>query len=326
MSCLDNIISINGYCGENATASLSGLDLFDAPEISPENLAKITNEQYINGKALAHAKVALATKLVSNDMMSIMAANSVLPNLMDTHYTTGEFKIDKSYSADGKEKGVTLYRNARIKGNLRKIIIHKIFIYPITTANNVVLKIYDDWAGGMISTYTIDLIANQVNEFEPEYIIKGTFARVILDGSEVSVASSYLTCFTGCNGSMPNDCGYTKGWIGNTEISEKEGYGIVLDFSCKCDYDDLLCGMANNFLGELVWLKSRVLLVEERLHSNRWNNWIIYNREVTADFATELENDYRSKWNTFAQSLPKILKQYRDDCLECRGTRWVDNI
>lgn len=324
MSCYDNIVPISAGCAD--TVSLSGLYLMDAPEISSLNLAKEANEDYVSGLALATAKRDLALTLVKNDLMSVMAANNVVPNILATRYDTGVFKPDVTFGAEAVERGLTVYRNSRIRGNLRKTVIHYVQIYPLVDAENVEFKIYDDGNGGTVTTYSFDLTGGEVNKFTLEYTIIGTYARLLLDGTEVSVASSYLTCFTGCHGAMPNDCGYTKGWFDDKEIQAKEGYGIVANFSCACNYDELLCGLARTFIGELIWYKARILLMEEHIRSNRLNNWIIYNREDSKEYLVDLENQYRTKWNTFAGSLYGVLRQYHDDCLDCRNTKWVNNI
>ncbi len=326
MSQLENIISVRDVCSSEEVNSLSGLDLMDAPEISAKNLANIANEEYVTGLNLAKKKVTQAIMLVRNDLMSAMTANKVLPNLSAKKYTIGEFKTNINYPAEAKERGVTLYKNRKIKGTLRKLKIHTVQVYPLVAAENVELKIYDDYAGGTVSTYSIDLVANEVNSFNVDYELKGSFARVLLDGTEVSVAGTYLTCFTGCNGTMPNDCGYTKGWYDEKEISSKEGFGINLEFSCVCDYEQLLCDLAQTYVGELVWLKSRVLLMEEHLKTNRLNNWVVYGREETKDYLVDLENQYRDKWQVFSNAIPGLLKQMRDDCLICNSVKWITNI
>ncbi|MBW7913075.1 MAG: hypothetical protein H3C54_05095, partial [Taibaiella sp.] len=81
MSKLENIISVRDVCAGEQQQSLSGLDLMDAPEISIKNLANIANEEYTTGLNLAKKKVQQAIILVRNDMMSVMAANKVIPNL-----------------------------------------------------------------------------------------------------------------------------------------------------------------------------------------------------------------------------------------------------
>lgn len=324
---MNNIISVRDVlCTDCNATSLSGLDLMDAPEISVLNLAQIANEEYITGLNLARKKVDQATILVRNDLMSMLAANNVMPNIVAKTYTTGEFKPAMTYPAESKERGLTMYRNSRIKGALRKLYVQTIRIYPLADATAVELKIYDDYAGGTISTYNVDLVASQVNSFNVAYEVKGSFARILLDGTNVPVASSYLTCFTGCNGTLPNDCGYTKGWYDDKEVSGKEGFGINADFYCACDYDQLLGDLAKTYIGEIVWLKTRVLLLEERLRTNRLNNWVIYGREETQQYLTDIENQYRDKWQVFVNAMPGILKQFKDDCLVCNGIRWVTNV
>ncbi|MBS1771525.1 MAG: hypothetical protein JST82_01605 [Bacteroidetes bacterium] len=326
MSLLNNIISVRDVTTEENVPSISGFDLMDAPEISVLNLAHIANEEYITGLHLARKKVSQATLLVRNDLMSAMAANHILPDVTAKKYKTGEFKTEVSFPAEAKERGLTLYKNNRIRGNLRKLKIENVLIYPLADASNVTLKVYDDYAGGTVSTYNIDLAGNKVNTFKINYEVKGTFARVLLDGTNVPVAGSYLTCFTGCNGTLPNDCGYTKGWYDDKEISGKESFGLNLEFFCECDYDQLLFDLSKLYIGELVWLKTRVLLMEEHLRTNRLNNWVVYGREETQQYLTDVENQYREKWKTFINVLPAILQQMKDDCLYCNGIKWVTNI
>lgn len=327
MNKLNNIISVRDVCDNDCNSiSLSGLDLMDAPEISIANLANIANEEYVTGLNLARKKTEQATILVRNDLVSVLATNNVMPGLTNKKYTTGEFKTSTTFPAESKERGITIYKNSKIKGSLRKLVIHAVKIYPLADAEDITLKIYDDYTGGVVSTYAINLIGNQVNTFNIEYELNGSFARVLMDGTQVPVASSYLTCFTGCNGTMPNDCGYTKGWYDNKEISGKEGFGLNVEFSCACDYEQLLCDMAKTYIGEIVWLKARVLLMEEHLRTNRLNNWVVYGREETESYLTDVENQYLEKWKAFVYALPGILKQFKDDCLVCRGIRWATNI
>ncbi len=326
MSSINNIISVRDVQGTETPSSLSGLDLMDAPELSIRNLANIANEEYVTGMQLAQRKVQQATLLVRNDFMSILAANRVMPQLAERQYTTGEFRAATTFPAEAKERGLTLYRNTRIKGTLRKLYINSIQVYPLADATGAELKIYDDAGGGTVSVYNIDLNANTVNTFRVNYEVKGNFARVLLNGTDIPVASSFLICFTGCNGTLPNDCAYTRGWYDDKEISGKEGFGINVEFNCSCDYEQLLCDMARTYIGEIVWLKSRVLLLEEHLRTNRLNNWVVYGREETQQYLTDVENQYRDKWRIFADAVPGILQQFKDDCLQCNGVKWVVNV
>jgi len=324
-SCLDNIISVKNLCGETEP-SLSGLDLFDAPEVSTKVLAMAANEEFITGRNLAISRVELATKLIKNDLQSVMAANNVLPNLTDITYEAATFKTGVVIPALAVNRGLVLYRSPKIKGSLRKTKIHNVYVYPLVNATNVTLNIYDEYAGGILNEYVVDLTANQINTFDVEYLVRGKYARVYINGDSLSFASSYLTCFTGCNGSLPNECGYVKSFYNDKQIEGKEGYGINIDFSCVCDYDEMLCGLAKGVLGNIVWLKSRWELMQSLIHTDRLNNWTVYNREEAKKFAEDLNTEYINAWNTFANSLPSIVENMRDSCIWCRGIRWQVNL
>lgn len=321
MACLDSIVT-TGYCGTTPT---SGLTLKDAPEISSINLENIANEDQINGKQLAQDKLNLAIKLVQNDFMSQLAASNVLPSVSNTNYETGIFKTNTIIAPEAIERGLSLIKNSRTYGNLRKLTIHTISVYPLQDATGVTVRIYDDYAGGMVSTYNFDLVANEINNFDVEYTVKGTFARVVMVGAG-SVADSYLNTCAGCSGTMPNDCGYTKTSYNGVDGNGKSGYGLNLTFSCKCDYEELLCGMSQTFIGQLIWLKARILLMEALMHTSRNNNWTTFDMETMADYLATVKSEYQTTWTTFTQSLPNVLKQYHDWCLNCKGMRFVTNI
>ncbi len=87
--------------------------------------------------------------------------------------------------------------------------------------------------------------------------------------------SSAISCMVGCNGTMPNECGYVTGWSGTGQV-KSEGFGISATFGCECDYSQLLCSWSKMFRREIVWWKMRALVQEERLNSDRLNNFTIY--------------------------------------------------
>lgn len=326
MSCLDNIISVRDVCNNEEESSLSGLDLMDAPEISTKNLANIANEEYVSGLALARKKAALATTFVRNDMMSILAASNYIPDIVTREFVSGTYNNNNIFYGENKERGLKLFKNKSYRGTMRKTVIDKIMVYPQNNIAEATLNIYDDYGGGISKTYTVELIAGEENVFEVNYEVKGDTAVVVLDGNGVNVYSTPLECMTGCNGSMPNECGYVAGFYNGKVMNGKDGYGINIMFRCYCDFDGFLCGLATGYIGEIVWLKARVLLMEEHLRTNRLNNWVVYGRDETKDYLNDIENQYRMKWNGLVDAMPNILKSYRDDCFDCRKTKLVVNV
>jgi len=320
-SCLDDIVTVSDLCNGERECSLSGFDLMDAPEISITNLSAIANETYMTGLRLARAKVKQAALQVKNDMIAILNTNNITTDLSAPSFRTSTFNPNVSIAPAALERGITIFRSARIRGKLKKVFIKDIEIYPLVSAETHLL-IYDN---GYQTSYPVSLVGGKVNSFQLNYIVRGKYARFVIDDTNVTMASATLMCTSGCNGTEPNYCAYTESYNGSKEVGSKEGYGINLIFSCECDYDQFLCDLAKTYVGELIWLKSRILLLDERLHTSRMNNWVVYNREESAQMRIDLDTEYREKWNGLVRGMYSILKNYRDSCLECRGIRWVVN-
>lgn len=326
MSCLDNIVTIKG-CGD--TAPLSGLDLMDAPEITPLGLANIATEKDQTGTALAQRALANAHVLVRNDLINTMSANSMLVDITAREYSTGVFVPTTTIPADGKEKGITLIKanKYRVTQSIRKLKIKTIKIFPLQTATGVPLYIHDSGnVQPITSEYSVNLVQGVIKEVLVNYEVLGTQAHITLDGS-VALGSSKLTCFTGCGGTLPNDCAHTKGYYDGRNLSSKEGHGINLDFVCECDYDQIPCNIAKTSYGMLVWMKARIGIMEALLNSNRLNNDTVYGREEIMNYhLPKLQNEYSQAWEPFAKSLPQILNQYSGECIVCKGIRHVVSI
>lgn len=323
LNCIDNIVVLDNSCG---VTPLSGLYLIDAPEISTLNLARTATEKDISGKALANRILTNAGVMVRNDMLSVLAANQMLLDVTDKKHETTKFTPTTTISAAAKERGLVLYKKDQygFRNSIKKTVITKIQIYSLTTVNDVPVYIHDTGLKEAItSTYSIDLVADEITEVTVNYEVLGAQATVSMDCTNVATASGYLTCFVGCNGTAPNDCGYTKGY-NNGSIGGKESYGIGIEFRCECDYDRILCNLAKTSLGKIIWQKARIMLMQEHLSSNRLNDWIIYNREEIKDYhLPKLEQEYNTDWSVFVKSLPALLKQYNGDCIVCNGIRTV---
>ncbi len=102
-------------------------------------------------------------------------------------------------------------------------------------------------------------------------------------------------------GHSQTGCGYANGWDGSIPV-KSEGYGVNVQFYCECDYTQILCDLAPSYSGELIWLKWQILLFEEQLMSNRFNDWVIYNEEqIQNTHLPQLRSAYNNKWNSLMQ-------------------------
>lgn len=323
-TCLKNIVTLQACEDES---SLSGFYLLQAPEISINALSAIANSTNQTGRNLAQAKLDLAVQLVTNDFIAALQANNVMTNLDATVHDSSEIKPSVSMGTTAAERGVTVIRNGKGRGSLRVLFLTDVQVYPLADAASVQMKVYDENNGDLlVSTYNVALVANSLNTFKLNYTVKGKWARVAFDNTTIAFASAPVKCGEGCGGRLPNDCGYARGWNGFNDIQKGDGYGVNVRFKCECDYDQLLCNLSRSYVGEIVWLKARVLILEEHLRTDRFNNWVIYGKKETKEYKDELENEYREKWNGLIAALPNLLKNYNDDCISCRGVRWVVNV
>jgi hypothetical protein len=314
--CLENIVSVRDVNAENSVTSSSGYDLMDAPEIDSGKINDIANTEYKTGLTILKNCVRLALRDIETDFISVLFANKISTNTNSYDVTTGNFSAQNINSGSG-QKGIVVHKQGN--SGIKKIRIKKIRIYPVNDHASAQLKFIDS---GKESVLNIALTGGKVNEFATDYFVEGNDVKILLDG--VETYSSELTCLLGCNGTIPNDCGYVKGWNGAGE-TQREGFGINAVFSCECDYSQVLCQQSKNFVGLLIWLKSRIYVLEERIHSSRINPFIIYGQEEAKNQRIELLNEYNSKWNIFIETIPNLISG-NDDCFDCKKAKMVTNV
>lgn len=320
ITCLQNIVSIKDQCGAVTPKSTSGYDIFQAPEVKYKGIAAITDEKYIRGMNLLNSVRVNAIMEVESDFLKIITAGKYGLELGGLNHSAGQFNQGIINPVAPSERGISIH--SAKPSTIRKLRISTVEVFPVDSASGLELKIYDN---GFVSSYPVDLIGGQVNTFPVDYQATGDFVRILIDNTNIRMYSTAITCMVGCNGTMPNECGFVKGWNGSSEI-KTEGFGINASFTCECNFSQLLCTWSKQFIGEIVFYKMRSLIQEERLNSDRLNNFTIYNREEAKDKQVDLENKYREKWNAFAESIPQMLKNVTDSCIICNRPKWVTNV
>lgn len=325
MSCLDNIVTL-GLCPDDGVPS-SGLKLIDAGGITLKNLAKAATETYTSGVNMAMAKKSLAIKLLSNDFIGALQSNGVMPNISNPVYNTSIFNTQATNGYYNGERGVTVYRVDDRGSRLRSLTLEAIELYPLQSGDSYI-NITDGYSQ---YSYPVTLLSNQVNTFDASnldgfpFVVQSGYAKVTISNENISFAKSPVICHTGCSG-LDNSCGWADGWNGTGKVP-KEGYGVNVKFKCECNYEQILCDLYKGFTGELLWLKWQILIFDEQLKSNRFNEWIIYNRDELKDYIIpQLKSEYNAKWGDLMGAMPGILNTYKDSCIVCKSIRWVSSI
>lgn len=281
----------------------------------------MTDEKYVRGQNLLESSRDAAVMEMESDFLKVLLTNGYqVTNLASNSYQAAMFNTAVINPAAAFNRGITIHSAA--PSPIKKLHIHTVSVCPVESVDVAVLTIRDN---NLDHSYNVQLVGGQVNTFQLDFTAAGNEVRITLDNTNLQTYNAAITCMKGCNGTVPNPCGWVAGWNGTSEV-KTEGFGISATFSCDCDYSQLLCAWAKQFTGEIVYWKARSLVMQERLNSERLNNFVVYNREEAQEKVTEFENTYRDKWNTFALALPGLLKNLRDDCIICNKPHKAVNV
>lgn len=319
-TCLQNIVSVTDPCSDVVPTSLSGYDLLDAPEISKSNVSQIANADEPNGYLFLKKQLQYAIRDINNDFIALLNTNNLIVQTGVSSISTGEFSNAYTNTPNQKQ-GITLHRNSNHRANsIKKLVVKDVLIYPVNDHVETTLFILD---GTEVIEYPIQLIGGKINRFVIDYTAQNSeHLHIYLDN--VETYSSQLTCLLGCGGTIPNECGYVKGYNNGVQV-QREGYGINAIFGCECDYESLLCRFSKTYIGEIIYLKARANILKERLYNDRLTPYIIYGRDEAEKMQVEIENEYREKWNAFVSSVPDLLK-HDSDCINCKKVKIVVNV
>lgn len=322
MSCLDNIVSVKDFCNPNAIENIgsSGYDIMNAPEISLKRVSAIVTDEHTQVRKFILDVVKQATNDIKNDFLGALSLN-YRTDLSQQSYESSIFKSDELPTSNA-ERGFTFYKANYSSRSLKTAVIEKVYINALEVKDNVEFYIYD---GDLKTTFVVNVKKLGINPFPINYKVRSSSARIVMKGNALKVASTRLICFVGCNNTLPNDCGNTKSF-NDGHTSNKEGYGLGIKFSCLCDYDKMLCDLSNSFVGKLVYLKTRIMLLEYAKHSDRFNNVVIFGSTEKDQLISQLTSEYNQCWNTLVSSLPNTLKAYKGDCVECKGIQIKVNV
>lgn len=324
MSCLDNIVSV-GVCDEAGT---SGFKLIDAAGISASTLAKIADDDNHTGMSLALSKKTIAIIKVKNDFVNMMVANAVTADVSTISYASGDL-TSTLQDTSALYRGVVVHK-ANPSDRIKKTYLKAIHFIPsasgtinmrIEDGNNV-LSFAVAATGGVMNSIDVSTITSNQKPYE----VMSGIAKVLILDNGVQLYSSNITCLKGCSGRIPNPCAWVDGWDGSKYV-KSNGFGLSVEFNCECDYDEVLCNLANSLVGELVYIAWQIEIMQEQMMSGRFNNIVTYGVEDIRDtWLPSLKAEYKAKWGAVASNIKAIVSKFNSDCVNCRGIKWVTNL
>jgi hypothetical protein len=308
--------------------SLSGYYLINAAGISLKTLSATADTTHVKGIDLAISKKHEAITSVRNDLLSSLQMNGIGVGQFQTVYDTSEFKLNSPIGNGTYARGVQLHSVSQYNGGLRRTKIKAVQVFPINSGSGKLIIV----DGIKTFSWDISLVGGVINIFDNsnlagfDYTTESNNVKILVQAPDVNFNGSVITCLKGCHGTKPNDCAWADGWDGQYD-SRNDGFSVNVQFYCECDYERILCDLAKTFSGELIYLKWQMLLFQEKLSSERFNNIVIYDRQNIIEYVLpNLQQQYNARWNALMEGMHNILNNYHDDCLKCAGLRWVTNV
>lgn len=323
--CLNNLVGVS-RCGQPTTAYI---DLMRAPEITNKALAKTATDKYTTGFNLAQSMIDNAQTDIIDDLIGRMKINNMIADLTEISYSTGYFHQGTTILPPlpddiTKRPGQILRKVSQRRGSIKRMQITQLELYPVDNAPDAEVHIVD---GAERTVYKIALTGGYVNKLKLAipYRVNSEIVSVLIWSPGTRFYSNELICLKGCDGNAPNNCAMSASFNGTTEVRGKEGNGLNVIFECSCDFSALFCDFAKSHLANLIYLKSRMLLLQERIYGDRMNDFIVFGIDEAKELYTLLLSDYTTGMDALFAALPQYLQRIADDCILCRGIGWQPN-
>jgi hypothetical protein len=310
--CYQDYITVRQGC-ENITPK-SGLYIEDLPGISIQSAAMIAEEKYRNGVDLIHDKVIHAIQLLESSVQRhIMLQGYNIPPAPKTREICSFSKTQVNGTA-GLERGIRLYQN-NLTSPYSCLFVNRIYIKSQTTATKT-LKVQDK-DGNLITSYSVDLVANELYTLEANLCVYNTQTFILLDN--IDIVTYKTTCWNG-------DCchwDYSKrasrfysvnGWNGTN--CDRNGYGIGVDIGLRCDLSAMMCDVLP-YIKMAVLYKAGSEILKELMASRRLSIVTISNQEWAEETIPQWEAFVEDELETIIPTLLPTLKDNDTNCLTC---------
>lgn len=308
-SCLEDFIGVKCLTSNPK----SGLWINDLPGINLRYAADIVDSDGMSGLQFLKEKVDYATKLVIQELNAIALPYFRLNGLVD--------QIESGIFKDTYQVWPVGYRGTKIKasrGRLMRIRINNIKFKSQAASSALTFQIRD---GLNIETYTGTTDVDGYYEFNPEYISKSNEVYVLVNTSGYSCNKTELKAGCGCSTKTSKFLTAT-GWDGNTNKTANTTFGLVVDATAECSYDEFAC-MVISKLGFPILFKAGTEIVKEAVGTDRLNSITLLDTDKANFLLKDFEEQYAKHSKILADSMPEMMKRIDDCCIICNQSRYV---
>ena len=361
-SCLDKLIRIENPCEATQPTKHNGTVFFPnklVPEFTWQNAAKVTSE-FAKGYDFAVNLKNAVLDSIAMDIRQMLLENKFEFTVADTAKANVQTVDVTTCQSTPIVTGGQVYRGVSImlrqlNGTLKTILINRISLFSKTqyTGFTFYLNCYNYTTGSVtLRTFICDLEVGENNLLEladlgNTYIEEGVSRIDIFYDNSIftdicnTAQGRMIASSCGCNAgsytayAKDNKCIDMYEILGTTTAAKNftqkstsqinnNAYGFVVEATCYCSIDNLLCHVAvtdPNVLKQLILCKFGQLFCEQLSVTSRMNCFVLLKQEEYKERAAIYESKYNQAYNTMLKTSKSYFQKIDPSCLKC-----VENI
>lgn len=317
MSCLEDIIN-----GDRIIIGVKDFKVCENPEsrlyvnqlpgMGLKVAANITPEMYQSGAEFLREATIMAARQVFDEFALELRPYFDFKNIVETRDLKVFNSVTNAVSAT--ERGVII---KRWRSEVARLFVETVYIKPVQDGT-ITIKVID---GDVTTEYERDVTGNVVNEIRLDHRAESESIKVVFNQSTLETYECSHQKGGGCS-----SCGgggkniYIAGWDGTRETSSC--YGVGVKVNVRCYEENVLCSLIPHMYF-LMWYKTGILILKERLHSSRLNHITIFGNEKAEALLAEYQAEYKEKYKTLVKSAYEFLRSTKGECISCNNIRYV---
>ena len=355
-NCLTPFIRIVPPC--EATPSLQNhivVPSANTPIISYTAAAAATNTN--SGVELLKSTVDAALDQISSDISTFLQTNGFTINpiqqgLNELSSNLGCLNINVANCPtppvypNSPFKGIRLKMKAQ--SGIGSIQANNIWLYSKQAVTGFVFYFVEHQTGQrIVRTVTVDLVAGKNNLLElasvtnqlayPHANPSTKIIDIFFDTTLSNVCSIPLSvkksggccgktasyspnCNVSCLEILPLTGTSIAGVCATTYEMQNDSYGLDVNAFCICDFDSLICNIANAKLAglkPLMYAKVQQVFAKAVMYSNRHNCFTIMKGKDYGELADDYEREYNRAFNSFITGLKAYISSVDRNCIAC---------
>lgn len=274
--------------------------------------AQITPEQYENAAAFMRRCTTLAVQHVFDEFASELQGYFNFANIVETR----EVKVYNTTlnAVSAAERGIIV---KRWRSEAARLFVEFVYV-KVVQAGEATIKIID---GDDTTEFEVDLLEGE-NVIRVDYKAESEQIKIVFNQSAFQTYDCTFNKSSGCNTCSGGSSKglFITGWNGTQEVSNCHGVGVRVH--AQCYEENILCSLLPKMYF-LILYKSGILVLKERIATDRINHLATFGKEKAEALLIEYEEEYQKKYATLVKSAYEFLRNTKGECIKCNGLRYV---